>query len=230
MSKDNMSIIDMAPYIRGERYLGEMELTKFPDFELYKTFSKAVATTQLGDVNFDAMENYKDFFNCEVEIKKLIPTRQFQQEVFYALKNGIIVQGVPSYCIYMVKKALDMYHSPNLVVKQLPLDLLKNCFTQGYFGDDYTLRDVICNLSGLPYEPLSMSKRKVAYQDFTELYVEETDMVAILPNALAVGLNEDSIQYLHVTPDGLVIKDILLRTRGSYTGAVNSIYDLRKLV
>ena len=75
-----------------------------------------------------------------------------------------------------------------------------------------------------------MSKRKVAYQDFTELYVEETDMVAILPNALAVGLNEDSIQYLHVTPDGLVIKDILLRTRGSYTGAVNSIYDLRKLV
>lgn len=230
MSQDNMTIPDMAPYIMGQKYLKESEPYVFSDFELYKAFSKAVATTQLGDVNFDAMENYKDFFNCEPEIKKLIPSRQAQQEVFYALKNGIIVKGVPANCIYMVKKALSKIDSPNLVVKQLPLDLLKSCFTKGYFGDGYTLRDVICNLSNLPYEPLSMTKSKIIYQDFTELYVKETDMVALLPNALAAGLNEDSISYLHVTPDGLMVKDILLRTRGNYIGAVNSIYDLRKLV
>ena len=51
-------------------------------------------------------------------------------------------------------------------------------------------------------------------------------MVAAVPNAIADALDDDSIRRITVTPSGLAVDGVLLRTMANYVGAINSIYDI----
>lgn len=179
---------------------------------------------------FDTYESYRDFYKTAIDFKNLIP-KEHQMEVFYAAKLGKYYPGIPSFCVYMVKRAWEESNGiPNLIPKLLPSVLLNDVFKKGYFLGATTLRDVICNVCTPNYVPLSKTHPKNKVDDFTEVYIESTDMVAALPNKIADSLDDNSIAKIVVGPNGLETQGVLLRTMCNYVGAINSTYDLRQLI
>lgn len=230
-TKQRMRIIDYAPYILGKEFLpGTTPITYVPVPEsVYTDFADRLAHSATYETNLNLTENHKDFFRAEPDIAHYTPS-QYQAELYYTAKLGYYVQGVPAICLYMVSKALEQHNLPNLVVKQLPESFLKTVFTEGFFGNGYCLRDVICTLSGTVFTPVSSLHLKDVHDKYSEVYVAETDMIAAIPNDIASVITNESAKDLRVTQDGLWLRDILVRTMGSYAGVINSIYDLRELL
>lgn len=227
---DDMKIIDYAPYVLGESHFPSSKERISVDVATITQFAERVKSDQVAQQLFDMCEKYTDFFSMHVDAKTWVPIEQ-RAEVFYALKNGSYNTTVPSFCVYMLKKAWEQCHSiPNLIVKSLPQAPLKEFLSSGYLQQQYSLRDVICSTLTSTYEPLSEHKKKIRHGDWSEIYVAATDMVAAIPNRIADDLTDSMIDVITVTPDGLSYGQSLLRTMGGYYGITNSVYDLRELV
>jgi len=110
------------------------------------------------------------------------------------------------------------------------LTALKKFLEEGYFLGGLSLRDVICNVCTEEYSPLSLYHPKNKLKDFTEIYVQSTDMVAAVPHIIADALDDASIMSIESTNNGLSTKGVLLRTMANRVGAVNSTYDLRNVL
>lgn len=226
----NTTLSELEPYILGKAFLdGELKVVRI-DRAIFKKFMEMLNTDPIAKQFFDAYDNYRDFYKTAVDFKNLIP-KEVHVECFYAAKLGKYYPGVPSYCAYMVKCAYELcYQIPNLIVKILPLPLLRNCFTPGYFGTGICLRDVICNICCEAYNPVSVTRPKNKVGDYTELYIHTANMVAAVPNKIADALDDASILKIVETSNGLAVNGLLLRSMCNYVGAINSTYDLRKLI
>jgi hypothetical protein len=122
------------------------------------------------------------------------------------------------------------YGIPNLLFKVVPTAAIKKFCEEGYFMGGLSLRDVVCNVCTEEYVPLSFYHPKNKLKDFSEIYVQSADMVAAVPHAIAEGLDDASISAINVTPNGMEVNGMLLRTMANHVGAVNSIYDLREVL
>lgn len=226
----NTTISEMEPYITGKAYIEGEKKTPTMDKEVFKRFLEMLNSDPIAKQFFDVYEHHLDFYTTATDFKNNIP-KELQAECFYAAKVGSYIYGVPSYLVYMVKKAYESVGNiPNLIIKALPINLLKDCFTKGYLVEYVTLRDVICNVCNEQYTPLCDVKPKNRVGDYTELYVKSTNMVAAVPNKIADALDNDNVLNIVETPNGLAVGGILLRTMCNYAGAINSTYDLRELI
>lgn len=225
-----LHLIDLEPYILGKVHTGEIKNQPRLTTIVFTQFMEMVKQSDTAQSFIDAFENYKDFYKTELDFKALIP-KEYQAEAFYAAKNGKFYVEIPSFCVYMLNRAWEESKGiPNLMLKLIPFPVLTEWFKKGYFLGGLTLRDVICNICCESYNPLSISHLKNRVGDFTEIYVEDTDMVAAVPNAIADMLDDTGVLAIKETPDGLSTNQVLLRTMAGYLGAIRSIYDLRELV
>lgn len=224
-------LMSLEPYILGNKFTGEVkkDIVRY-DEDVLQKFLTMLEEDSIAKSFFEAYELDTDFYQTMVDFRKIIP-KELQREVFYAAKNGVMYKEIPSFCVYLVKKAWDeSYGIPNLIIKKLPTNALQNFFNKGYFLGGLTLKDVICNVCTEEYTPLSLYKNKNKLSKFTELYIPSADMVAAVPHSIGDALNEDAVNSIKVTPNGLVSGNVLLRTMCGYVGAINSIYDLRELL
>ena len=227
----NTTLSELEPYITGKAFLeGEKTVTRL-DRDSFLHFMEMLNNDPIAKQFFDAYEHHLDFYTTAVDFKNLVP-KDIQAECFYAAKLGKYYYGVPSVLVYMVQKAYESVGNiPNLIIKALPTNLLRDCFTPGYLAKPTTLRDVICNVCCEQYTPLCELQPKNRVNDeFTELYIKSTNMVAAVPNRIADALDANSILSIEETPSGLAVGGILLRTMCDYVGAINSVYDLRALI
>lgn len=220
----------LEPYILGKKFTGVAKNVTRCDADILKKFLTALEEDKIAKEFFNAYDIAGDFYKTMVDFKHIIP-KEYREEVFYAAKNGKMYKEVPAFCVYIISKAWESCNGiPNLILKTIPLPALKKFFEEGYFAGSITLRDVICNICCEEYTPLSLYHLKNKMKDFTEIYVQSTDMVAAVPHSIAESLNDESIASIDCTANGLETNGVLLRTMAGHVGAINSVYDLRKVL
>lgn len=222
---------ELEPYILGKKYSGVCKKETILDEFMLEDFMTAVESDSIAKSFLDSYEVYTDFFDTMVDFQKSYPKNMWQ-ELFYGAKlDGEVYRAVPSFCVFMLKKAYDsVYHIPNLIIKALPAKCI-NMFTQeNYFSGGYSLRDVIQNVCNSDYMPLSKTNLKNEVDNFVEIYICNNDMVAAVPKDLAESLHDDGILEITETVYGLTLRDVPLNKMCGYTGNVKSVYDLRDLL
>lgn len=225
-----LSLSELEPYILRKAEAEGSADTKILTRDVFALFMKMLQEDPIAKDFFESYDSYKDFYKTAVDFAHLIP-KDLQMEVFYAAKIGCFYTGIPSFCVYMIKRAWTEANGiPNLIPKLLPSVVLNEVFKKGYFTGLTSLRDVICNVACKDYNPLSETNLRNRVGDFTEIYIKSTDMVAAVPNVIADALDDNSILNITVEPNGLTTNGMLLRTMCNYVGAINSTYDLRELI
>lgn len=223
-------LTDLAPYIKGEKFLDNTKKFEPINKEYFQLFIDKLTQYDIAQAVFEKVEYYKDFYKYCPDFEKWIPKQQ--KEIFYAVKCGYILEDTPMTLVYQIKKALSEYPAPNMVPLRLGTTVLTPCFKKGYFGNKATLYDVICNVQGSAYTVFDSEHYIDELTNFTEIYIASEDMVALVPNGLAHGLDEAFVRKLTLGPNGLIHSEthLALATMNGYKGVCNSYYDLRELI
>lgn len=221
-----MLIPEMAPYIYGERTTRDAVAPYRIDLELYNEVAQAVANDEGATIAIQNYEKPASFYKATPDIERLVP-KPAREEIFFALKNGFASTEVPARAIFLLNKAYAKTKIPNLIFKALSDDDFKVMFQANYL-DGVCMRDVICSYICPDYSPITPGSYLSKHSEYTEIYIEETDMIAAVPNDIAVNMSVADIKSLRVTKKGIYLGDIPLRTLGGRYGATNSIYDLRE--
>lgn len=224
-----MNLIDLEPYINGQKFTRPAHAPYRGDTELFDKISKLVQCGNTAKQNLAIYEIPKEFYEVEPDFKHFIP-KEAQEEMFFALKNGYIVPSVPAKSIYYVRKAYNLYKIPNLIFKLIPEKEYNIFFQENYFDDGLTMRDVICNFCYDQYSPISSSKLMTTVGDYREVYVQETDMVSIMPKKIAENFSHEDILSLKVDDHGIKLGESYVKFMNGYNGGCESIYDLRTLI
>lgn len=230
MDKDicDCTIPELAPYIRGEKYTGEYA-GAIINADAITTFCDLLGSSMTASVTLESCEHYKDFYTIEADFRHYILPAD-RANCFYAAKNGNYSRQIPPFCQYMIKKAWEQYKIPNLILKVIPAPVLEEFFQKGYLTGGITMHDVICNVACEEYNEFTQTRLRNNFGSCTELYIEETDMVAVVPKSIGQALDDDTLRRVTPTEYGLAVNGLLLRTMCGYTGAINSTYDLRALI
>lgn len=224
-----LTLPELSEYILGDKFIGEYKESTLCTAQQLKEFLTHLASSEFAKSAFSASENWKDFYTVIPDFKHYFKA-DVREDVYYAAKNGMVASGVPAFCIYMVKKAYAKIDIPNMIFKQIPIPVMRQWFRPGYIRKGICLRDVICQFCNAQYNPVTPYRYTNTVGDYTEIYVKETDMIAAVPNVIAKSLNMNDIEKITVSQYGLSINNVLLRTMAGYAGAINSTYDLRKLL
>ena len=224
----DLSLIELEPYITGKQFTGTIDMPRCPE-EVLKKFLNMLEEDDIAKEFFNTYDVAQNFYTTMPDFKHFIP-KELQVECFYAAKNGVLYKEIPALCVYILRKANDVCNGiPNLIPKVVPSNVLNEWCKKGYFNG-ITLKDAICNVCNSKYKPLSSTYLKNPVDDFVEIYITSTDMVAAVPKKIADCLDEASIERIELTENGLAVDGVLLRTLANYVGAINSYYDLRKLI
>lgn len=214
----------------GRKFLGKTTRTIPVSKSVLEDFLTLLEGDSIAKALFDAYDVAADFYRSMPDFKYHIP-KEVREDAFYAAKNGMIYNQIPAFCVYILRKCYDQcFGIPNLLLKIIPVSILKKFFAENYFGGGVSLYDAICNICTEEYSPLSMHHVKNKLKDFTEIYVESTDMVAAVPHDIGDALTDASISCIKTSPNGLESGGMLLRTMCGRVGAINSVYDLRKVL
>lgn len=224
-----MTIVDMAPYIMGRMFTREMKAPYRCDMNLYKETCNRVMNSSTASFNLRLCEVSKQFYDMEPDIAHFVP-KEARDEIFFAMKNGFASPVVPARGIYLIMKAYDLYKIPNLIFKLIPKAELNCMFQQNYVGSGYTLRDVVCSLCSPTYVPLAEGRYKVPFGKFFEVYIPNTDMVAVLPSDIANALEYTDIRNIECDKQGLKLGDKYIAFMCNHIGAGDSNYDLRTFI
>ena len=227
---NTMSLSDLAPFVLGKETIGDHKEPVRCDQSVLEKFLTRLEEDTVSKSFFETYNSSKDFFITAVDLAHEIP-KNLHTEVFYAAKNGKLFYEIPSQCAYILRKAYEACEGiPNLILKIVPFAAMKEWFAPGYFMNGVTLYDAIANVCDPNYYPLSKTHLKNKVNNYTEVYVESTDMVAAIPNSIADRLDDDSIRKIVDDRGTLMIDDRPIRTMGEYFGAIDSTYDLRQLI
>lgn len=223
-------LTSLEPYILGKQFTGEVKNQPRCNDDVLENFLTLLEENSIAKNMLNAFDIAADFYKTCVDFKEFIP-KDMREEVFYAAKVGKYYKQIPSFCVYVITEAWKQcYGIPNLIFKVVPMPAFKKFCEKNYFLGGITLKDVVCNLCSDEYKPLTSFRKKNKLKDFTEIYVESTDMVAAVPHSIGDVLDDVAIQRLTVSKDGLESDGMLLRTMTGHVGAINSIYDLRELL
>lgn len=153
-------------------------------------------------------------------------------EAFYGYKlDCSFYKEVSARLQYFTKLSSQRVHDiPNLVFKVMPISILTDLFTEGFLPIGMTPRDYMCEIFGSEYKPVCKTDPINRMGDFTELYIDDTDMIAAVDNDIAANLNVNTILAIKVDADGLNVDGTYLRTMGNHIGHTMSIYDLRNVI
>lgn len=227
---NDFTLPELVPYITGKRYLDTDSKMVDRNKEWIDKFMELLSSDKIAQEFLKTLDTPSQFYDTMLDFKEFIPSK-YWSECFYSAKCGKYYTEIPSICVFFLQRAYEKCNGiPNLLLKVLPYSFLNKCFQYGFFSGGLTLSDAICNVCNPQYHPLSKEKLKNRIGDFTEIYIQSTDMVAAVPNKIADFLSNDAILKIEETPDGLAVEGKLLRTMANYVGAINSTYDLRALL
>lgn len=229
-SLGGLTLCELEPYIRGNKFTGKAkEYVSITEDDVTK-FLTLLDTFPIAKQVFDVTEKASDFYSVYPDFTHYFK-KEIRVEVYYAAKNGGLYKQIPAYCVYILKKAwAECNGITNLICKVIPLNCLETFCQEDYFLGGLSLYDAICNVCTPDYTPVSDRNLKVRNGNFYELYIASTDMVAIVPDAIANVLTDDAIRSIEVSARDLLVDGKPLRTFAGYIGAINSTYDLRELL
>lgn len=163
-------------------------------------------------------------------IIETLTDKEIQEDVFYAAKLGYYFVGVPSKLVYILRKAIRQYESPNLAISALDTRVIAKYLKEGALAEGITIKQVIEKLLGTNFELLSDYNRKVQFRTYYEVYIPNTDRVALIPSEIAgyIESYEDLKSLQFDSELGITIHGKPLRTLDGRLGVTVNDYDLRE--
>ena len=187
----DLTLIELAPYLTGKSTLPiEYDKAKITTKD-FQAFWDIITMYDTYNIILNQMDYYEDFFNVCYDLKELFDPA-LHQELFYAAKVGYMYEGVPTYLVYMIKKCLEEYPFGNLIVKMFPIPLLNSYCKEGAINNT-SIHDIIATELGVDYRVLDENNLISRYDKFSEVYIKNEDMVAIVPNDIVSVLTDDYI-------------------------------------
>ena len=236
-----MKLIDFVKTCNNAKEPYEHCVDISPNFEEeYATWLSIVTSTQYFNTAFDATNNSKVFY-AEYKNLEFPYGKQLAAEFFYMTKlktefnRDYRYKGIPAKLEYLIRAAQTLpWETPN--------QLLSMCYRAINEFAPYTYETSagVLNLLGVfsiiiqeDFEPVTDAVRKVynEYHNVYEVYVENVDMIAFLPEDIAGCIRAKDLDV--VTFDkkiGLLYKNIPLRTLGGRIGLTTDDFDLRNAV
>lgn len=249
----SMRIIDYSKLIEGKQFTGKCKKVPFRgNEETLELAYKMLYWSPNVITNLNRTQNANAFYSVEPDLEYEIPVEQ-KEEVYYSIKLGYICRECPAKILYYIDNVYRLYKSFNLVVKVLPKSMLSELFKEGYIEEGYSLKDIINTIWSSKWrvntDDVQLLGKDTAHKctwypvsseklyspnsnNCWDIYIESTDMIAIVPEKLKQILtcNTDTIENLTVSNNSIMLLDIPIKTLGGYIGATNSTYDLSSLV
>jgi hypothetical protein len=148
-----------------------------------------------GDGEFKIVDNviYSNEIKNNQTVSTDFPEAGWQREVFFAMKNGYAIEGVPSEHVFILLK----YAASGNLYSNLPVlypSAKYKELTSGYIENPI---DIISDVLNINYTPLSMDRLYVpSYtcgEDAMEVYLPAIEMVAVFPATLVEMLTIQDI-------------------------------------
>ena len=177
---------------------------------------------------FDMVDDSNTFYGMFPDIKKLMGI-ELSKEVFYAVKTGYTLKGVPARLVYIISTAFktlgvdNVNNTLNSIVAYL-----KDFVDYTYSENNLTVKDIIENIIGKPVSLLTDDTRMVRCNNYYEVWISDVEQVAFIPEDIAESLSPSNIEAIKFDANkGLVLKDIILRTFNGRLGVTKDDLDLR---
>ena len=100
------NLTELAPYVLGKKFTGEAKKVPRVPIEAINDFANRLAEDKIAKVYFDGVDIAKDFYEIMTDFKKFVP-KEYQDEVFYAVKNGHYYKQIPAFCEYIIRKSWE---------------------------------------------------------------------------------------------------------------------------
>lgn len=233
---EELTVVDYADYVMGKKfnegkYERRIDVNNVDVFEQYFQLEETYPELK---IVLESTEVYSVFKKCIPDIAKKVPNALLE-EMFWAVKAGVISPIVPSKCIFLLRKAFEVRQSVNFAWQCLPKGDVTKMFEQGYVtevnGVRYTLYDVIKTFVDEDYEPLTLGNPAVKRADgFYDVYIKDTNMIAIMHESMVKNLSVEDILNIKLEDNCLMLNGRPVKELGSLLGVSNNIYDLRDTI
>lgn len=236
-----MTLLKLNELLSKKVQEGESQFVELPDVEKWtEMFQSMLLISEDYQLRFELTESDKEFYKACVLFQKVIP-KEYAQEVFYRVKLGYYMKGVPSKLVFILQKAIRKYKLPNLAVNAinqsvlLPListEKVKDITHVNTLKAGLSVQEVIENIIGVTYRPLLEWSQISKHSDCLEVYVADDDRVAVLPlNYEKYFTDSMCTQLTFVKGEGLYIYGKhLLRTIDGTLGIIHDEFDLRGVI
>lgn len=229
-----MTLLEFNKVVEGKKKIGEeVKPVKTVTVGELEEFRKYLSIDESMMPALNSTDNAAEFYASYPILSGLPYDSETRTELFYAMKLGKVYTDIPCKLVYLISMALYKTPSPNrafialrdsnAVYKYLMPGALKNDITIKQIAEDILKREV---------KTLTAARRKVKYQDFYEIYVENIDNVVIVPESIAENIesHSDLKAVSFIEEKGVCVYDVPLRTLGGYYGITKSEFDLREVI
>lgn len=176
-----------------------------------------------------------EFYGVYPDIKKIVG-KDKAVELFYAYKMNTYFPGIPNKIPYVLKIAVAKYGNVNSnMVLNSVLQYLTPYASDVYVvdGEEYTVKDILENVTGKNATLLTDSVRKVrtSVKNTYEFYVQDVDRVLVAPEDIADCIsNEDAYNLSYDRERGVVLNDIPVRTLNNHIGVTQFDFNLTECI
>lgn len=199
------------------------------DVELFRSLLK---TNEACTKAFTQTESSKEFFKAVPLITDYLKEANktaVMEDMFYSTKLGFFYEGVPSKLVFLLKKSLFKYKTPNAALAAIYPMSIQNFLKKGALPEGITIKTIMEACLSREIELLSSFKRKVIYDNLCEIYVANTNRVLVAPEEMMRELTSrsdlEAVEF--VENIGVCVRSKPLRTFGGKIGIVTDEYDLR---
>lgn len=194
-------------------------------------FKSLLAVDNVYSSGFEETESYIEFFETFSVFRDLLP-KEVREDVFYSVKLGYSFTDIPARLVYIIKKAISEYDSPNLALINVNINTWGRFLKKGTLPEGVTIKTVVENVLGHEYTAISSFNRKAKYRDWYEIYVENIDTVILVPEPIANLIDSlDDLKHLEYIQDkGICLYEKPIRVLSNYIGLTKSDLDLRKVI
>lgn len=226
-----MNLLDYNKAIMGKEFIGAApsEPRYFIDKDKLTYFKFIFSIHDSFEALLRECDSHKVFYNKCDFISRMVPD-EAKEEVFYTMKLGYFVEGIPSKLIYLVKKAKETYDTPNVAINYINKTELRKYLYEGALKNGLTVLDVFNNIYGYPVQLLTNICLKAKNGNAYEFFIKDKEEVCVVPEDIANAIPSMSdVGSLNYVKDvGVCVGDIPIRILADKCGIIFNEFDLRK--
>ena len=226
-----MNLLELNSIVAGKytEGVGKNKTTRCITEEEFEDFRAMLSVNPANRDFLNRTETASEFYE-HVELADKYIDKEIKEDAFYAAKLGFFYAGVPSKLVYILRKAIRKYQSPNLALSAIDVRTISKYLKEGALPEGITIKNVIESILGRQCELLTSYRRKVKFKDWYEVYVPDVDRVLLLPEDLAKHIESlEDLENINYRKDvGVCVYDIPIRTMGNKVGVTVDEFDLRK--
>ena len=205
----NRRYIDRYKFMAGKESIGDGYSYQCAPDDVVEDAIKLLSINPSYLMAIKLTESAAMFYQACKDIKSLIP-QEYQEDVFYAIRSGNRLKGVPAKLTTLLNKAKSMHNYPNVALSMIPEEELSVFSQAGVLPEGITIADVVCNVWG--------ENGKVSL----------FDTVVIMPKDISDTLQDrDVANVVYDVEKGLILGDTILRKVNGRFGITKSDIDMR---